>query len=1130
MDQNHKNQKAREKPILLEGLGPRLKMSAKGMADDMDEPYLGEQALIEESSGVEIVHNQEEASAVNFQTREVVFVDTSVKDYEGLVNDLQKAAEDGHNQEIVLIDRKRDGISQITETLSKYNDLNAVHIYSHGSGGQIRLGDDWFDQITLSQNEEAVSAWCDVLSENAEMLIFGCGLASTVEGEQFVDALAQLTGADITASDVPTGSVTIGGDSELEYANGQVEEKTLIGQNTEIQFEGLVKPPTAANNTVTTNVDTTYTFTLEDFNYSYSDSVPMASVKITTLETVGALQLSGVDVILNQIITKADINAGNLKFVPVGNGNGTGYDSFDFSVYDGTTDSVAAYTITVDVAAVNDAPKFDRMSFTNNTIMNSADGAFLDNKEYVVDDDGLYLLSTLQNNDMVTWYENYGAEILTTKTSTTTDSVLSVITVDVDDDGDMDVLSESGIDNKFAWFEDYDSEDFTVHAIATSADNATSVPTADMDGDGDLEVMAGQYCDNKTVCYENDYSVNFTANTITSTADGAQSVSIADVGGDACLDVLSETGNDDNLTWYENDVSGKFTSHTLTTAVDGDGDMDVLSASVFDNTIALHENTMATALDRAPSCTEGEASIVLDSNVDISNSERDALNGGTGNYVGTSVTLVRNGGVNTDDVFSFRDGNGITLSGSNLIKNTQIIATFDTTTIPGQVVVTFTDANGEIPTLANVDNILRQITYANSFDDTPASFQIEWKVDDGTVDTMLNNLVYNTTNNDTGTTTRTVTLTSVTDSSSGLTADGMVATVNVAAVNDAPTAANNTVTTTEDTTYTFTASDFNYSDVEGDTMASVRVTTLETVGSLQVSGVDVTLNQVITNVDIDAGNLKFVPLADANGIGYDNFNFSVNNGTTDSVSTYTMTVDVTPVVGIPTIDSQITADTTPTIIGTYDSGNSVELEVFVDGTLYILSTSPELTSVGDNWTLNITVPLTNGTYEVVTTSIDGLGNQTTGDAANNYITIDTTAPTIDTQMTNEVVETVTDVSEKSTSDTGTSELIVNTTSPVVESESFTIAEGDIDNECNLDVGTTPLDRDTDSGGDALTVNTAPVSGSVFASSFALNSDGGFSYTHDGSMNFSDSFTYEVKDKAGNTDIVAVTIKITPKKN
>ncbi|MCP4925832.1 MAG: hypothetical protein GY916_07800, partial [Gammaproteobacteria bacterium] len=43
----------------------------------------------------------------------------------------------------------------------------------------------------------------------------------------------------------------------------------------------------------------------------------------------------------------------------------------------------------------------------------------------------------------------------------------------------------------------------------------------------------------------------------------------------------------------------------------------------------------------------------------------------------------------------------------------------------------FTNANGETPTSADVDNILQQITYSNSSDGPPASVQIDWTFADG---------------------------------------------------------------------------------------------------------------------------------------------------------------------------------------------------------------------------------------------------------------------------------------------------------------------------------------------------------------------------------------------------------------
>ena len=102
-----------------------------------------------------------------------------------------------------------------------------------------------------------------------------------------------------------------------------------------------------------------------------------------------------------------------------------------------------------------------------------------------------------------------------------------------------------------------------------------------------------------------------------------------------------------------------------------------------------------------------------------------------GDFAGATLTLVRNGGANPDDELAFNDGNGITFSAGNLIKNGQVIASFDTTTTAGQLVIDFTSANGETPTEADVNAIVQQITYRDGSDTPPASVQIDWTVDDG---------------------------------------------------------------------------------------------------------------------------------------------------------------------------------------------------------------------------------------------------------------------------------------------------------------------------------------------------------------------------------------------------------------
>ena len=56
----------------------------------------------------------------------------------------------------------------------------------------------------------------------------------------------------------------------------------------------------------------------------------------------------------NDVVVLADIT--KLKYLTALNGSGTAYTTFDFEVHDGTAYADAAETMTIDVAAVNDAP------------------------------------------------------------------------------------------------------------------------------------------------------------------------------------------------------------------------------------------------------------------------------------------------------------------------------------------------------------------------------------------------------------------------------------------------------------------------------------------------------------------------------------------------------------------------------------------------------------------------------------------------------------------------------------------------------------------------------------------------------------------------------------------------------
>ncbi|MYI82491.1 MAG: hypothetical protein F4056_04015, partial [Chloroflexi bacterium] len=138
------------------------------------------------------------------------------------------------------------------------------------------------------------------------------------------------------------------------------------------------------------------------------------------------------------------------------------------------------------------------------------------------------------------------------------------------------------------------------------------------------------------------------------------------------------------------------------------------------------------------------------------------------------------------------------------------------------------------------------------------------------------------------------------------------ATGTVANVNDAPTGANKTLTIDEDTPYWFALADFGFADVDGDSLASVKITTLASAGSLQVGGVDVTLGQAIPRTDfVDENHVRFTPAANANGTPYATFGFKVNDGTADSAAAYTITINVSAVNDAPAFSPASAARSIP---------------------------------------------------------------------------------------------------------------------------------------------------------------------------------------------------------------------------
>ena len=112
--------------------------------------------------------------------------------------------------------------------------LDTLHIISHGSPGSLKLGNTTLNPENLEQYQDQLQQWQTALSENADINIYGCNVAEGVTGQAFIQQLANLTKADIAASNDLTGN---GGDWDLEIVTGNIESEIAVNAQTAEDYE-----------------------------------------------------------------------------------------------------------------------------------------------------------------------------------------------------------------------------------------------------------------------------------------------------------------------------------------------------------------------------------------------------------------------------------------------------------------------------------------------------------------------------------------------------------------------------------------------------------------------------------------------------------------------------------------------------------------------------------------------------------------------------------------------------------------------------------------------------------------------------------------------------------------------------
>ena len=92
------------------------------------------------------------------------------------------------------------------------------HLVSHGDDGRVNLGNTWLDSNGLSGYASQIAGWNDALGDGADLLIYGCELASNDAGKTLTEALAILCDCDVAASVDDTGYSGLGGGARIRSA------------------------------------------------------------------------------------------------------------------------------------------------------------------------------------------------------------------------------------------------------------------------------------------------------------------------------------------------------------------------------------------------------------------------------------------------------------------------------------------------------------------------------------------------------------------------------------------------------------------------------------------------------------------------------------------------------------------------------------------------------------------------------------------------------------------------------------------------------------------------------------------------------------------------------------------------
>ncbi|MCW5313911.1 DUF4347 domain-containing protein [Nostoc sp. KVJ3] len=170
-------------------------------------------------------------------SQSLVFIDAAVEDKQSLIKGIDIQSK------VFILDSDNSGIEQINDILKSYSQISAIHIVSHGKSSGLKLGNSWLTHSQLQSHDSQFEIWQSALTEDADILLYGCDVAQGEEGIAFVEQLSQLTGANVAASNNLTGSAAAGADWNLEVTTGLIKSPLAFSKALQSAYTSVLMAP-----------------------------------------------------------------------------------------------------------------------------------------------------------------------------------------------------------------------------------------------------------------------------------------------------------------------------------------------------------------------------------------------------------------------------------------------------------------------------------------------------------------------------------------------------------------------------------------------------------------------------------------------------------------------------------------------------------------------------------------------------------------------------------------------------------------------------------------------------------------------------------------------------------------------